>query len=130
MNFDSNIRLQEDITTILDGKKISGMTLVKTIVLPEEYADEAHLNSIRYSLDNTLEYLKQLHIRLLIMPLTVPEELGYHAGLKTDLRYADILHAEHTVLTHMASECDYDAVNRQTPDNIEPAFDNMRIDVL
>ena len=34
------------------------MTLVKTIVLPEEYADEAHLNSIRYSLDNTLEYLK------------------------------------------------------------------------
>lgn len=58
MNFDSNIRLQEDITTILDGKKISGMTLVKTIVLPEEYADEAHLNSIRYSLDNTLEYLK------------------------------------------------------------------------
>ena len=61
MNFDSNIRLQEDITTILDGKKISGMTLVKTIVLPEEYADEAHLNSIRYSLDNTFLRLN-LHI--------------------------------------------------------------------
>ena len=81
----------------------------------------------KYLPDNTLEYLKQRHIRLLIMPLTVPEELGYHAGLQTDLRYADILHAEHTVLTHMACECDYEAINKMTPDNIEPAYDNMII---
>ena len=60
--FDSDIRLQEDITTTLDGKKITSMTLVKTIVLPEKFADEVHLNSIKYALDNTLEYLgKKVH---------------------------------------------------------------------
>lgn len=103
---------------------------VRTTVYSFNDGEVVIIPDYKYLPDNTLEYLKQLHIRLLIMPLTVPEELGYHAGLKTDLRYADILHAEHTVLTHMACECDYDAVNRQTPDNIEPAFDNMRIDVL
>ena len=33
------------------------MKLVKTIILPPEYADEVHLNSIKFALDNTLEYL-------------------------------------------------------------------------
>ena len=33
------------------------MHVVKTIVLPEKYADEVHLNSIKFALDNTLEYL-------------------------------------------------------------------------
>ncbi|MBQ6404780.1 MAG: hypothetical protein IJJ63_01880 [Bacilli bacterium] len=55
--FDSDIRLTENITTTLDGKKITGMHVIKTIVLPEKFADETHLNSIKYALDNTLEYL-------------------------------------------------------------------------
>ena len=37
--------------------KITGITVVKTIVLPSSYADETHLNSIKYSLQKTLEYL-------------------------------------------------------------------------
>ncbi len=56
-SFDSNIRLQEDVTTTLDGKKITSISVVKTILLPEDYADEVHLNSIKFSLDKTLEYL-------------------------------------------------------------------------
>ena len=55
--FDGNVRVDEKITSVLDGKKITSMSVVKTIVLPEKYADEAHLNSIKFALDNTLEYL-------------------------------------------------------------------------
>lgn len=55
--FDSNVRLKEELVSITDGKKINSMVLTKTIVLPPEYADEAHLNSIKYALENTLNYL-------------------------------------------------------------------------
>lgn len=103
---------------------------VHTTVYSFNDGDIVIIPDYKYLPDNTLDYLKKQRIRLLIMPLTTPEGLEYHAGLRTDLQYADILQAEHTVLTHMASECDYDAIHRQTPNNIEPAFDNMHIDVL
>ena len=56
-SFDKDIKVSEDINAIIDGKKINGITVVKTIVLPLEYADETHLNSIKYSLQKTLDYL-------------------------------------------------------------------------
>ena len=56
-SFDKDVKVTEDINTIIDGKKITGITVVKTIVLPSAYADETHLNSIKYSLQKTLEYL-------------------------------------------------------------------------
>lgn len=55
--FDGDVRVDEKVTSTLDGKKITSLLVVKTIVLPEKYADETHLNSIKYALDNTLEYL-------------------------------------------------------------------------
>ena len=55
--FDGNVRVDEKIVSVLDGKKITSMSITKTIVLPEKYADEVHLNSIKFALDNTLEYL-------------------------------------------------------------------------
>lgn len=56
-SFDKDVKVTEDINTIIDGKKITGITVVKTIVLPSAYADETHLNSIKYSLQKTLGYL-------------------------------------------------------------------------
>lgn len=55
--FDSNVRLKEELVSVTDGKKINSMELTKTIILPPEYADEAHLNSMKYALENTLDYL-------------------------------------------------------------------------
>jgi hypothetical protein len=56
--FDSNIRLTEKVVGVTDGKKISSLEVTKTIVLPEEYTkDDTELNSIKYTLENTLEYL-------------------------------------------------------------------------
>jgi len=55
--FDSNVKLTEKIISITDGKKIDSISLTKTIILPSLYADETHLNSIKYALENTLSYL-------------------------------------------------------------------------
>ena len=41
------------------------------------------------------------------------------------LYYIDKFKPEKVVLNHMASECDYDYVNAHTPQNVEPAFDNL-----
>ena len=100
---------------------------VRTTVYSFNDGEVVIIPDYKYLPDNTLEYLKQRHIRLLIMPLTAPQGLEYHADLDTDLQYADLFHAEHTVLTHMASECDYNEISKLTPDNVEPAYDNMII---
>lgn len=56
--FDDNIRLNEEVTAVIDGKKINSLEITKTIILPEKYTkNDTHLNSIKYALDNTLEYL-------------------------------------------------------------------------
>lgn len=57
-SFDGDIRLKENLVVTTDGKKINSMYVEKTIILPGKYADETHLNSIKFALENTLEYLK------------------------------------------------------------------------
>ena len=55
--YDGNIQISEEIHTMLDGKKIIGMNLTKTFILPDKFADEDHFDLVRASLNNTLEYL-------------------------------------------------------------------------
>lgn len=55
--YDGDIQLTEEIHTMLDGKRITGMQLTKTFVLPKKFADENHFEMLRASLNNTLEYL-------------------------------------------------------------------------
>ena len=56
--FDSNIRLTENVVTVMDGKKIDKISIKKTIVLPEKYLkDDHYLKGIKSALENTLEYL-------------------------------------------------------------------------
>lgn len=55
--FDSDIRLEERIVSTLDGKSIRGISVTKTIILPDKYAKDKYLNSIKFSLEKTLSYL-------------------------------------------------------------------------
>lgn len=55
--FFDTILLKERIVSVLDGKKISKMTVVKTIILPEKYVNQSNLEVIHSSLNRTLEYL-------------------------------------------------------------------------
>ena len=56
--FDDNIRVNEEVTAIIDNRRIDEIIVEKTIILPEKYLkDDTYLNSIKYSLEETLEYL-------------------------------------------------------------------------
>ncbi len=56
--FDSDIKLEDKVVGILDGKSIKSISATKTITLSDKYADVTYLNSLKFSLENTLGYLK------------------------------------------------------------------------
>lgn len=67
--------------------------------------------------------------KVLILPLTVLQSEGnHHMGVEEVLSYIKLIDADKTIINHMAVECDYDYVNKITPDNTFPAYDNMMIE--
>ena len=56
--FDGDIQVSEHVVSSLDGKEITRLAVTKKITLPDKYAqDGTRLNSIRFALENTLNYL-------------------------------------------------------------------------
>ena len=56
-NYDFGVRFHEEIETVMDGKKITGMTVSKVIILQDKFIAEENLKRIKSSLDRTLKYL-------------------------------------------------------------------------
>lgn len=67
--------------------------------------------------------------KLLVLPLTTPYGQPAHAGLDDVLGVIKRINPEKAVINHMATECDYNQVMAWTPDNVIPAFDNMKIEI-
>lgn len=70
--------------------------------------------------------------KLLIIPLTCIHfchKEPYHMDIDEMLEYVKRINPDQTIINHMAVECDYDEVNHLTPKNVEPAFDNMVIEI-
>lgn len=67
--------------------------------------------------------------KLLVIPLTTPFGQKFHAGFDDVMACIEKINPERAVINHMATECDYDTINNATPDNVEPAFDNMIINL-
>lgn len=80
------------------------------------------------SLDDSVFDMIKKTPALLVMPLTTPFGQQFHAGLDEVLGYIARIKPQKAVLNHMASECDYNAINAATPENIEPAYDNLSIE--
>ena len=56
--YDSDITLKETVTANLDGKKITSLSIVKNVTLPEKFnKQEQTLTGIKNSLEYTIEYL-------------------------------------------------------------------------
>lgn len=56
--YDNGVKLTENIASIVDSNSISNIHLVKRITLPERFLrDDTYKNSVKYSLENTLDYL-------------------------------------------------------------------------
>ena len=66
---------------------------------------------------------------ILVLPLTTPAGPATHMGLDKLLEYVNIIKPYRTIINHMASECDYDAIDALTPANVVPAYDNMVIEI-
>ncbi len=67
--------------------------------------------------------------KLLVLPLTTPYGQPAHAGTEDVLAVIERINPEKAVINHMATECDYNQVMTLTPDNVVPAYDNMKIDI-
>ncbi|MBQ9235859.1 MAG: MBL fold metallo-hydrolase [Alphaproteobacteria bacterium] len=87
-----------------------------------------HLGDFRYLASSAEKLINKIEPQLMTIPLTVMEEHIHHAGLDSVLQCIDKFKPEQAVLNHMASECDYDEVNRRTPENVQPAYDNLTIE--
>lgn len=56
--FDSDIKVDETIVSIIDGKKISSLFVRKKITLPDKFSrNEENFNLVKNSLKHTLDYL-------------------------------------------------------------------------
>ncbi len=87
-----------------------------------------HLADFKLLSNSALERIAEIKVKLLVMPLTIIDTHEHHVGLKEVLTYIEKIKPEHVVLNHMASECDYDYVNEHTPENVEPAYDNLKLE--
>lgn len=52
-----------------------------------------------------------------------------HFSVKEALSHIARLKAKRAVLTHMTGDLDYEALKRELPENVEPAYDNMVIEI-
>lgn len=60
---DYDIVVKENIITTFSGNKINEMKVTKTIVLPDKYAKEEYINSIKFSLEKSLDYLSDKSVK-------------------------------------------------------------------
>lgn len=87
-----------------------------------------HIADFKLLANSAVEQINKIKPKLMVMPLTVIEEHSHHIGLDEALAYIGQFKAERFVLNHMASECDYDYVNEHTPENVQPAYDNLVVE--
>ena len=67
--------------------------------------------------------------KLLTLPLTTINGERQHASLKEVMDVIETIQPERVLLNHMTNECDYDYINSITPDYIQPAYDNLIIEI-
>ena len=63
------------------------------------------------------------------IPLTTIKGEHHHASLSEVMNTIEKIQPEHVLLNHMTNECDYDYINSITPDYIQPAYDNLIVEI-
>jgi len=115
------------------------LTLGEMTVTPIEIA-HGNINILGYRVNDTAYITDCSGIpdaskdRLRNLDLLVLNALGFephatHFCLDDALKMAEELKPRKTLLTHINHKFDHDTVNRQLPDNVELAYDGMRVDL-
>ncbi len=86
-----------------------------------------HIADFRHVEDMAFNYVSR-RPEILVLPLTTPFGQRFHAGLDDILMYIEKINPRRAVINHMASECDFDAVDKATPPHVTPAWDGMKIE--
>ncbi len=90
--------------------------------------DIVYIADYRYIEDEALKHINK-DVKLMILPLTTPYQNTYHAGIEDVLLDIKKINPQRAVINHMAIESDYLEVQNMTPDNVEPAYDNLTINL-
>lgn len=85
-----------------------------------------HIPDFKYLAESAYKQIKR-RPKLLVLPLTTPFGQVTHAGFDDVLKVIERINPEKAVINHMATECDYDWVNSNTPEYVTPAYDGMEI---
>lgn len=68
-------------------------------------------------------------VKLLILPLTTPQKVRFHADFNMIMEDIKDFAPKKTILTHMAAECDYDEINAMTPEDVVVGYDGLKINL-
>ncbi|MBR1649228.1 MAG: MBL fold metallo-hydrolase [Alphaproteobacteria bacterium] len=116
----------------IDDLKITPIRLMGHMMPSTGYifndGDIVYIADYRKIEERAFEMIKK-PVKLMVVPLTLPEGSEFHAGLDDILSDIKRVHPQKAVINHMAAECDYEAIFNITPANVEPAYDNMEIDL-
>jgi phosphoribosyl 1,2-cyclic phosphate phosphodiesterase len=89
--------------------------------------DVAYCTDVSDFPDASIDKLRDLDI--LVIDSLQYKRHPSHLSLSQALEWIDRIAPKRAILTHMHIPLDYETVNRETPDHVEPAFDGMRFEV-
>ena len=111
--------------------------VIEAIPIPQEHADIQSLGfrigNFAYSPD--ISGLPESSIPLLegldlwVVDALRPTPHPSHFSVKEALAWIERLRAKRAILTHLTAELDYDALKRDLPPNVEPAYDGMVVEL-
>lgn len=107
--------------------------VIEAVPVPQEHAEIQSLgfriDGFAYSPD--ISGLPEASIPLLegldlwIVDALRPTPHPSHLSVREALAWIERLRPKRAVLTHLTAELDYEALRRELPDNVEPAYDGM-----
>jgi len=110
--------------------------LVEAVPIPQDHGDIASLGfrfgGLAYSPDisgvpeASVPLLEGLDVWIVDALRFTPHPSHFH--VKRALEWIERLRPKRAVLTHMTSDLDYEALKRELPPGVEPAYDNMVIE--
>jgi len=121
-----------------DPVRIEGPTgTVEAVPIPQEHGDSGSLGfrfaGLAYSPDisgvpeASIPLLQGLDVWIVDALRVTPHPSHFH--LKAALAWIERLKPKRAILTHMTAELDYEALKRDLPPGIEPAYDGMVIEL-
>ena len=115
-------------TFVLGGIPVTPLDIVhgSLHILGYRFGNSAYITDASDIPTSTLEKLKGLDV--LILNALRLDLHPTHINLEQALELARLIKPERTILTHMTHQIDYAEISRNLPENVELAWDGMRVE--